>query len=126
MLVLVRNEEHSSVEYACMRRSIRLVQAENERVYAIVNPNVNNIPRIVVTKDGGGTGSVKVASVVSAVVVEENERMNLFKSLLFALPVVDASGNSTHLTLASITDEVKDFSRPPWRHETRRDSQVTG
>lgn len=86
---------------------IRCVEVEHERVYAVEIPIVNSIPGIIVTKNGGGTGSVKVVLVVSTVVVEENERMNLFKSLLFVFPVVDASGKPTHLTLASIIDEVK-------------------
>ena len=41
--------------------------------------------------------------------VEVNEKMNLFKSLLFALPAIDTSGKSTHLILDIITDEVKDL-----------------
>ena len=80
---------------------------ENEKVYAVANPIVSSIPGIIVTKNGGGAGNVKVVLVASTVVVEVSERMNLFKSLLFVLPVVDASGKPTHLTLASIIDEAK-------------------
>ena len=61
------------------------------------------------TKNGGGVGSVKVVSVLSTVVVEVNERIHVCKSSLFAISIVDASENSTHFTLASITDEVKDL-----------------
>ena len=73
------------------------------------NPIVSNIPGVIVTKNGGGVGIVKVASVLSTVVIEVNERIHLCKSSLFAISVVDASENSTHFTLASITDEVKDL-----------------
>ena len=106
MEVLVRNEEHPSVEYAAIRQSIRYVQTENERVYALANPTSKGIPDVIVTN---GAESIKAASVASSVVVQVNEGMNLFKSLLFAFPAVDASGKPTHLTLGSITDEVKEL-----------------
>ena len=104
--VLVRNEDHPGVEYAVIRQSIMYVQTKNERVYDLANPTATSIPNnIIVTS---GTGSVKVASVASSVIVQVNERMNLFKSLLFAFPAVDTTGKPTHLTLSSITDEVKE------------------
>ena len=53
--------------------------------------------------------SLLPASVASSVVVQVNERMNLFKSLLFAFPAVDASGKPTHLALGSTTYEVKEL-----------------
>ena len=107
MEVLVRNEEHPSVEYAAIGQSIRYVQTENERVYALANPPSKvRVPDFIVTNE---TGSLKESSVASSVVVQVNERMNLFKSLLFAFPAVDASGKPTHLTLGSITDEVKEL-----------------
>ena len=105
--VLVRNEDHPGVEYAVIRQSIMYVQTKNERVYDLANPTATSIPNnIIVTS---GTGSVKVASVASSVIVQVNERMNLFKSLLFAFPAVDTTGKPTHLTLGSITDEVKEL-----------------
>ena len=79
--VLMRNEDHPSVEYECIPRSIRLVRAENERVYAATHSTTTSVPRIINTK--GDEGSVKVASVTSSVVGEVNNRMNMFKSLLF-------------------------------------------
>ena len=107
MEVLVRNEDHPSVKYACIRQSIRYVQTENERVYALANPTFTSIPNnIIVTS---GVWSVKSASVASSVVVQVNERMILFKSLLFAFPAVDVSCKLTNLTLGSITDKVKDL-----------------
>ena len=45
----------------------------------------------------------------SSVVVQVSERMNLFQSLFFAFPAVDASGKPTHLTLGSIIDEMKEL-----------------
>ena len=51
----------------------------------------------------------KAASVASSVVAQVSERMNLFQSLFFAFPAVDASGKSTHLTLGSIIDEMKEL-----------------
>ena len=74
---------------------IRCVEVDNERVYAVANPIVSSIHGIIVTKNGGGTWSIKVVLVASTVVVEVNERMNLFKSLLFVLPVVDTRGKPT-------------------------------
>ena len=108
MEVLVRNEDHPSVEYTAIRQSIRYVQTENERVYTLATPTTAiSIPNnIIVTS---GAGSVKAASVASSVVVQVNERMNLFKSLRFAFSVEDARGKPTHLTLESITDEVKEL-----------------
>ena len=95
------------MEYAVIRQSIMYVQTKNERVYDLANPTATSIPNnIIVTS---GTGSVKVASVASSVIVQVNERMNLFKSLLFAFPAVDTTGKPTHLTLGSITDEVKEL-----------------
>ena len=80
---------------------MRYVQTEKERVYDLANPTTTSIPNIIVTS---GVVSVKAASVASSVVVQVNERMNLFKSLLFAFHAVDASGKPTHLTLvASLT-----------------------
>ena len=74
--VLVRNERHPSVEYAAIRQSISYVQLENERVYALANPP-SKVPGFIVTN---GAGSIKESSVASSVVVQANERMNLFKS----------------------------------------------
>ena len=65
--------------------------------------------RVIITKGGGGAGSVKVASVVSSVVVEVNDRMNLFKSLLFTILIFDQRGKMDYLVLATITDEVKEL-----------------
>ena len=42
-------------------------------------------------------------------VVKVNEKINLFKDLLFALPVIDISVKPIHLTLGSITNEVKEL-----------------
>ena len=103
----MRNEEHLSVEYECIRHSIRLVRADNERVYAVANPIATNVPRIIDTKRD--EGSVKVASVTSSVVVEVNNRMNLFKSLLFAIPMFDQRHKVNHLRLVTITEEVKEL-----------------
>ena len=107
MTVLVGNEEHPSVEYECIRRIISLVKAEKERVYALAKPTVISIPGVIITKEGGGAGSVKVASIASYVVVEINNRMNILKSLLFTVPVFDHRGKVDHLMLATISDEVK-------------------
>ena len=66
--VLVRNEEHPSVEYVAIRQFIGYVQTENERVYALANPTSTSIPHnIIVTS---GTGIVKAASVASSIVVQ--------------------------------------------------------
>jgi len=65
MEVLVRNEEHPSVEYAAIRQSIRYVQTENERVYVLASPT-SSVPDDIVTN---GAGSIKEASVASSVVV---------------------------------------------------------
>ena len=46
---------------------------------------------------------------MSSVIVKVNEMMNLFKFLLFAFSVVDASSKPTYFTLSSITDEVKEL-----------------
>ena len=79
MEVLVKNADNPSVEYVSIHQSIMYVQTENERIYALINPTVTSIPNnIIVTTDNGRTGSVKAASVVSSIVVEVNERMNLF------------------------------------------------
>ena len=95
------------MEYTTIKQSIRYVQTENERVYSLANPTATSIPHnIIVTS---GTGSVKIASLASSVVVQVNEKMNLFKSLLFAFHAVDVNGKPTHLTLGSITDEVKEL-----------------
>ena len=75
-------------------------------MYALANPTSTSFPNIIVTS---GAGSVKTASVASTVVVQVNERMNLFKSLRFAFSAVDTSGKPPHLTLGSITDEVKEL-----------------
>lgn len=48
---------------------------------------------------GRYTGSIKVVLVESSVVVEINEWMNLFKSLLFAVYVCDSNRKPVNLTL---------------------------
>ena len=103
----MRNEDHPSVEYECISRSIRLVRAGNERVYAATHSTATSVPRIIDTK--GDEGSVKVASVTSSVVVEVNNMMNLFKSLLFVVPEFDQRHKIDHLRLATITNEVKEL-----------------
>ena len=59
MKVLMRNEEHPRVEYECIRRSIRLVRAENERVYTVANPTDTSVLRIIDTK---GYDSFKIVN----------------------------------------------------------------
>ena len=89
--------------------SFRQVQAKIERVYAITNHTFNNISGVISIKDGGGTGSVKIESIISTVVVKVNEKIHLFKYLLFALPVIYISVKPIYLTLGSITNEVKEL-----------------
>ena len=108
----MRNEGRPIVRYECIRRIISLVKAKNERVYAIANPTVTSIPGIIIKKEGEGVERDKVASVALSVIVEVNDSMNLFKSLLFADSVFYQKERVGHLKLATITDEVKELIGP--------------
>ena len=107
MEVLVRNEGHPGVEYDSIRRLIRLVKVENERVCVVANPITSSVPEVIVTKKSWCIGRMKIAWVDSSMIVEFNERMKLFESLSFTISVLDSNMVLVYLTLASITNEVK-------------------
>ena len=81
-------------------------------MYAIANLTVTSIHGIIITKEGEGVGKDKAASVALSVIVEVNDRMDLFKSLLFAVYVFYQREKVGHLKLATITDEVKELIGP--------------
>ena len=86
-----------------------LVKVDNKRVYIIENSILTSITSVIITKEYGGLGSVKAASVDPFVVIEANERMNLFKSKLFAVPIFKQKGKVYYFKLATITDEMKEL-----------------
>ena len=81
-----------------------IIAANEKRLRTTTAP-----PSIIDVANDGAAVSVRSASSASSVVTEVNERMSLFTSILFSLPVEDADGTLLRLVPASPTDEVKEI-----------------
>ena len=84
-----------------------IIAANEKRIRLTTPPPPPSI--IEVANDIGVAASVKSASSTSTVTTEVNERMSLFKSILFSLLVDDDDGTLLHLAPAFLTDEVREI-----------------
>ena len=94
-----------SLEYKVIKSKIDGVITENKKHLWV--PIFSSTIEMVNSE--GTTSSTKSVSSFSSIVTEVNERIHVFKSILFSLPVVNDDGNLSRLIPSSPTDDVKDI-----------------